>query len=255
MGQGSGIFISMNDSHSKDCSTTSTTSPSRFWILTAAAIFAAAGTAGLGVWQNGRGHDKDALAERIATAPLVTLHGRWLGEHTVYLDNRPMGGRTGFYVITPLYVPEQNTVVVVERGWVPRDFKQRDLLPAVDTPTGEVKVIGRRVNAPSRLFQLDSRPETGVLRQNLDLSQYQKQIGQSVEARALRETSPDSQGLIRNWDNPASGSAKNYAYAVQWFAFSVLILGLYFWYMWIQPKRQSKRQSKCQSKRNTQDNS
>ena len=30
------------------------------------------------------------------------LQGRWQAEHTVYLDNRQMQGRPGFYVLTPL---------------------------------------------------------------------------------------------------------------------------------------------------------
>jgi surfeit locus 1 family protein len=30
------------------------------------------------------------------------LQGRWLPQHSVYLDNRQMKGKPGFYVLTPL---------------------------------------------------------------------------------------------------------------------------------------------------------
>eukprot|EP01030_Chromulinospumella_sphaerica_P005789 gene5789-5664_t len=80
----------------------------------------------------------------------VTLQGRWLPEHTVYLDNRQMQGRPGFYVVTPLLLPDEKTVVLVQRGWVARNFQDRTQVPRIDTPTGPVQVQGRVAALPSR---------------------------------------------------------------------------------------------------------
>ncbi|WP_157667519.1 SURF1 family protein [Comamonas serinivorans] len=42
----------------------------------------------------------------------VQVRGRWLAEHTVYLDNRSMDGRAGFFVLTPLVLaPARGTDV------------------------------------------------------------------------------------------------------------------------------------------------
>ena len=47
----------------------------------------------------------------------VILHGHWLAAATVYLDNRQMNGRPGFYVLTPLQLDDRPEVVLVQRGW------------------------------------------------------------------------------------------------------------------------------------------
>jgi surfeit locus 1 family protein len=72
----------------------------------------------------------------------VQLQGRWLPQHSVYLDNRQMNGKPGFYVMTPLALDGSDTVVVVQRGWVQRNFVDRERLPPVETPAGVVQVSG-----------------------------------------------------------------------------------------------------------------
>ena len=96
----------------------------RVLVLVAAAL-AVAATARLGRWQLDRAQQKLDLQARITargslpplpqadlprTEPaaadqhyrLVQLRGRWLSERTVYLDNRQMNARQGFFVVTPL---------------------------------------------------------------------------------------------------------------------------------------------------------
>ncbi|HMN57744.1 MAG TPA: SURF1 family protein, partial [Ottowia sp.] len=122
--------------------------------LLAIALLGMAVTAGLGRWQLARAAEKEAVlaAEQAAeTLPpvdaqallaarsaadvaalaqrKVTLTGQWLGERTVYLDNRPMGQRSGFYVATPLRLDGGGADVLVLRGWVPRNFDNRLALP------------------------------------------------------------------------------------------------------------------------------
>jgi surfeit locus 1 family protein len=46
----------------------------------------------------------------------------------------PDGGQPGFYVLTPLQLEGSDGVVLVQRGWVPRNFQDRSLLPPVQTP-------------------------------------------------------------------------------------------------------------------------
>jgi cytochrome oxidase assembly protein ShyY1 len=53
--------------------------------------------------------------------------------------------------------------------------------------------------------------------------------------QSFREISPPSQGLLRNWDKIANTSAKNYAYALQWFMIAVVLAGLTFWFQWRRP--------------------
>jgi surfeit locus 1 family protein len=56
------------------------------------------------------------------------VQGRWLPVAPVFLDNRQMDGRPGFFVLSPLQL-DRGDVVLVQRGWVPRDMQDRSRLP------------------------------------------------------------------------------------------------------------------------------
>ena len=132
----------------------------RFWLVTLAALVAMVLTASLGRWQLSRAAQKTALqaamderqsraplqgaelaqalqsASQEATAPLLhrraELRGQWLPEATVFLENRQMYGRPGFFVFTPLQLADSPRVVLVQRGWAPRNFLERRSPPLPD---------------------------------------------------------------------------------------------------------------------------
>ena len=83
----------------------------------------------------------------------VVLRGTWLAQHTVYLDNRQMHGMPGFYVVTPLRSKAAAAAVLVQRGWVQRNFIQRDKLPPIETPPGLVELHGRIAPPPAKLYE------------------------------------------------------------------------------------------------------
>ena len=148
----------------------------RFWLVTLAALLGLTVTASLGRWQLSRAAQKEAwntaIETRRALPPLtgvawlqqygaaellhrpVRLQGRFLAQHTVFLDNRQMHGRIGFFVLTPLLLEGSRQAIVVQRGWAPRNFLEREALPQVPTPDGVVTVAGRLGPAPARLFDL-----------------------------------------------------------------------------------------------------
>ena len=116
-------------------------------------------TLALGRWQLQRAAYKKNLAEQVqaraALAPLpqdallaleaeslppqaqrrTLLRGVWLPELTVALDNRQMLDKQGFFIMTPLRLDASDAVVLVQRGWLPRNFLQRDVLLPFDTPS------------------------------------------------------------------------------------------------------------------------
>ena len=224
-------------------------------------------TAALGQWQLSRAAQKEAIdAQWVAqaalpilfgadvleakgqahqlTGRLVQLTGHWLAEHTVYLDNRQMQGRAGFYVLTPLQLSGTNDVVVVQRGWVPRNFEQRKQLPEISTPVGELTLKGRLAGPPSRLYDLGGT-ESGAIRQNLDLESFSLELKtQSVQTfRLITEVSVQqssetvADGLLRNWPVIKSGVDKHYGYAFQWFALSLLMVGLFLWFQFFKSRQ------------------
>jgi surfeit locus 1 family protein len=214
----------------------------------------------LGFWQLDRAHQKIALQAGIearahepaldvialARTPAaaaaqqhrpVVVRGRWLADRTVFLDNRQMDGKVGFYVVTPLALDPARGAILVQRGWAPRNFSDRTALPSVQTPTGLVTVEGIVAASPARLFEF-AGAASGAIRQNLDIASFARETGLdllpiSVVQRDARNDTAD--GLVRHWPAPASDVQKHYGYAVQWFAIAAGIAVLYVWHRFIRP--------------------
>ena len=222
------------------------------WVLiTVAAGLAIATTASLGRWQLSRAAEKQALQVAMdvqgAKTPLTVhdvrtastaasllhqrarLRGFWVKDATVFLDNRPMDGRVGFVVLTPLIMEAGSDAILVQRGWVPRDFEVRGRLPHIDTPVGMVEVEGRMALPPSKLYE-PGASAAGVIRQNIDLTQFQSETGLPLLPLTLQQTGVASEGLLRDWPAVNLGVEKNQGYALQWFGLSGLVLVLYLWF-------------------------
>ncbi len=234
----------------------------RFWVITLAAVLVASLTFSLGQWQLRRAAQKEALQAAIASqgsrsvldaaallaeaghADIVhrpaVIRGTWRADHTVYLDNRPMDGKTGFVVVTPLVIEGSTQAILVQRGWVPRDFTDRTHLPAVGTPAGVVSVQGRIAPPPSKLYEF-SGTETGRIRQNLELDAFRTETGLPLLEVSLLQTGTTSEGLQRHWAAPNLGVEKHYGYAFQWFAMCALVLVLYAWFQLFLPFRSQRR--------------
>jgi surfeit locus 1 family protein len=257
---------------------------SRFWLITIAAIVAVVVTLKLGFWQLSRAHEKLALQASIqsqATLPAlnaaalvpaqilpqttsllhrtITLTGYWLPQRTLFLDNRQMDGKPGFFVVTPFeFINPATSVsvsskqtILVQRGWLPRNFLDRSKLPVINSDAAEQTIKGRIALSPSKLFEFKGT-ETGAIRQNIDIDALSKefkidllpysllQLDNDV-ADAGKDTQPDQ--LLRQWAQPNYGSEKNYGYMVQWWALSALISILYVWFQLIRPNLKSKNKT------------
>jgi surfeit locus 1 family protein len=183
----------------------------------------------------------DALPTQVERA--VTLRGRWLSERTIYLDNRPLQGRFGFIVVTPLQLEGRDAAVLVQRGWVPRDIAERTRLPRLDDVRDILLIKGRIAASPSRVYEI-GEAGTGPIRQNLDRDAYARETGLKLLAPTIVQLAPaelDGQpladGLSRDWPAPDLGLQKHYGYAFQWFALSALIVFLYVWFQIVRPRR------------------
>ncbi len=220
-------------------------------LITLAACLGIGVTAALGNWQLSRAAQKLALQADISTQsskpPLTakslralpdaasalhhraTIRGFWVKDATVYLENRPMNGHVGFVVLTPLVMEAGSEAIVVQRGWVPRDFTSRGNLPALETPLGMVNIEGLITPPPSKLYE-PGPSAPGLIRQNIDLEKFQSETGLSLLPVTLQQTGAAGDGLQRDWPAVSLGIEKNQGYAFQWFAMSCLIAGLYLWF-------------------------
>jgi cytochrome oxidase assembly protein ShyY1 len=215
------------------------------WIPFAATLLVAALGIMLGNWQTGRAAQKEAieatLTARAAAAPLnithitpdaplpgigeleyrrLSVHGEFVRDWPVYLENRPYQGVPGFYVLMPLRIAGSDRYVLVMRGWVRRDVADRTRLPEIATPAGATQVAGIARRDAGRLLQL-GQPQAirpGALLQNLEIDQFARASGLAMLPFVLEQTGDGADGLVRDWPRPSAGADKHRGYAFQWYA-------------------------------------
>jgi surfeit locus 1 family protein len=256
-------------------------------IVLLATMLAMGLTARLGFWQLDRAQQKLALQDEresrralpalsAADLPLtiaaakgqdqrpVRVEGQWWPEATVYLDNRPMGRAVGLWVLTPLRLAD-GRVLLVQRGWIPRDIRDRTRIAPYETSPGTVGVRGRLSLAPSRLYELGGS-DNGRIRQNLDIESFRAELesGFPGSSKALlpyllvqteaeappppkmpplssASSAQEKVALRRDWPEPAGDVHKHWGYAFQWFGLCTLIAILYVWFQFVQPRRKNSR--------------
>lgn len=198
----------------------------------------------LGQWQTRRAIEKEeagnALLQRAQEAPLhaadlskpveniafrrVILRGEFVREWPLYLDNRPMHGVAGFYVLMPFKIEGSEQHVLVVRGWQPRNPANRTQMPLLKTPEGIIQMEGVIRLGMDKVMQLGATEayKPGVILQNLDISGGARQMGFKIYDFVLDQTIDTTDGLLRDWTLPSVGSDKNRAYAFQWYALSLM---------------------------------
>ncbi|WP_338847168.1 SURF1 family protein [Massilia sp. W12] len=205
---------------------------------------------GAGVWQTRRAWFKEENAAKLQArqrqAPVrnpffedvaahefrrVQVHGEFAPQWSVWLENRPQQGKSGFVLVTPLRLDNTNQYVLVARGWAARDPRQRDKLPQVATPAGSWALDGMIKRDFERVMQLGQPPalQTNAILQNLERSEFARSSGLHVLPWVIEQSSEAQDGLQRNWPQAGSGADKHRAYAFQWFGLSCAALGFYIW--------------------------
>ncbi|MEP6588994.1 MAG: SURF1 family protein [Polaromonas sp.] len=215
-----------------------------------------AGFLALGIWQVERRAWKLALIERVeqrvhaAPAPLalpsppdawppvsaasdeyrhLQVSGRFLHEHETLVQAVTRLG-SGFWVMTPLQLPDGRTLLV-NRGFVPPEARDRSTRSATENAAA-VTLTG--------LLRL-SEPEGGFLRKNDPAASrwYSRDVQAIARARALERVAP----FFLDVDAPAQGrgdaatawpvggltvtsfSNSHLVYALTWFGLALMVLG------------------------------
>lgn len=233
-------------------------------VVLAAAVITVAVTARLGVWQLDRAAQKQAYVDAVQAKrdalPLtnadwqgrtpgaeeqhrpVRLTGSWEPQFTRYLDNRTMAGAVGFVVVTPLRLDDQ-TRVVVQRGWLPRNRMDRLAIAPYETSEQPVTIEGVLSLPPSQYFSLGDDPKEGAVLQNLDWARYASTVGGEIGTMSVKQEGRDVDGLQRRWDPIDAKISTHYGYAFQWFALSAATLFLYIWYQVWRPRRRRTKET------------
>ena len=211
-----------------------------------AAVMVALIALSLGNWQSRRAEEKQRLASEQATqaalppldmqlveegkAPAhfrsVQMTGSFIAQWPIYLDNRPYQGKAGFYLLMPFKLKDSEQTLLVMRGWLPRDAQNHLQLPITPTPQGVLRLEGKVRESVGHVMQLGSEPalQSGVIRQNLEVTELSKTSGLKLENFIIEQTSETADGLIRDWPEASLGIEKHRGYAFQWYGLAVTAL-------------------------------
>lgn len=219
----------------------------------------------LGNWQTRRAQEKDALAVKLAqrsAAPPVafgnggalpgnagvgngavrglaqpTLHGEeldyrrvrltgeWVAAWPLFLENRPLNGRSGFILAMPFKIAASGRHVLVLRGWLPRDARAYGQLPQFATPIGTVTIEGVATPGAGRVMQLGTPGalQPGALVQNLTTAEVARASGLAFYPFFVQQAGAgQGEGLVREWPAAGTGVDKHRGYAFQWYALAAM---------------------------------
>ena len=199
----------------------------------------------LGVWQLTRYHEKLSLeqvydARRYLTPlsfsdihsysdPLylpLEVTGHYVSNRYFFLDNQIYKGKAGYDLLMP-FVTLSGDLLLINRGWLPLDT--REIFPEVSTPKERITLQGSVYRPLGESFLLDEDrwdDEWPKRIQSLNFSKVETALGEQVPAMTLvlSEEQPGAEQV-----RPVSinmKSEKHLAYAFQWFAMALVLIGL-----------------------------
>ncbi|MFZ6776698.1 SURF1 family protein [Undibacterium sp. Ji83W] len=210
----------------------------------------------LAQWQTHRALEKETLAallserqhlpalvlnsqtpsEQLQVFRKLQVRGQFIREWPLYLDNRPLQGKAGLYVLMPFKLADSSKYVLIARGWHPRDARDRMHMPDIPAPAGQVVLEGMLRDKLDRVMQLGQAEvvKPGSLLQNIDVEALAKQtrwdfypfvLEQTLEQmpdQAPEQSSSHKDGLSRDWPMPSAGADKHRGYAFQWYALALM---------------------------------
>lgn len=204
----------------------------------------------LGYWQLSRADEKEArflqlttyakqpaIAVSSTTLDLADLQyrrvevsGHFVPELTALLDNKVSNGVAGYHVLTPLRIGNSDMHVLINRGWASANANRMNL-PEIITPVEYINIIGTVASPNIKAIALSKNQVSGKVWQNFDLAHYQEITNIDLQPfMILQQDDPNSlieDGLIRKWERPDSGSARNTGYALQWFSLAAVTFIIY----------------------------
>ncbi|AIY39771.1 Cytochrome oxidase biogenesis protein Surf1 [Collimonas arenae] len=154
----------------------------------------------------------------------VALRGEFIGAWPVYLDNRPLNGVAGFYVLMPFKIAGTDSYVLVARGWLPRDPSDRSKLPTYPTPVGTVEIEGLARRDFGHVMQLGDAgpPVPQAIVQNLGIGEFAAASKFKLQPFVVEQTGDADDHMQRAWPRPSLGIERHRGYAFQWYALAAM---------------------------------
>lgn len=202
----------------------------------------------LGTWQVERAEEKQSLQDKIdsrqnsaevimrsSVANIedkfytpVKATGHYDSKHEILIDNEVYQGKAGYHVLTPLILKQDQSVVMVNRGWVPVG-RSRQVLPDISTPTAEVTIVGIISPPKSKpaLILDQANPDSSKVWSYFDPEVYASKTGYTLQAAVILMDESKGEGYLRYWPKYDAKVSMHVGYAIQWYFFALIVLITY----------------------------
>lgn len=157
----------------------------------------------------------------------VEAIGHYDKSNEILIDNTIYKGRAGYHVLTPFILKEDQSVIIVNRGWVPLS-RDRSILPELETPEGELHLHGiispPKSKPPLILGELDTTTKVWLY---FDKIIFEKKSGQPLLPVIILLDKNDAHGYVREWPKYEEKVGMHIGYAIQWYVFALIVLVTY----------------------------
>ncbi|MEE9446766.1 MAG: SURF1 family protein [Arenicellales bacterium] len=198
---------------------------------------------GLSYWQYQRGIDKQVLNEKRAQhsmgnlleAPVnwadfhyrdVRLQGFWRPSNTILLENKIYQGRVGLEVLMPFELLNDQSLLMINRGWVAkvddgllaRAAEESTLTGVIYQPEKGVE-LGDAMLA--EVVQSKTWPKKSLY---LDLALFEQVMQRPLQNVVLVLDENDPASFKRLWKASVMSAEKHFGYAVQWLGLALVFM-------------------------------
>lgn len=184
-------------------------------------------------FESGGGYSRSIDFESLDAFDRIEVFGQYEPGRQILIENIPLEGRVGYYVITPLRLTANDSLLLVNRGWIPKT-SQNGPLPDLGIDSAGSTVRGLAGNLP----RVGIRPGEAFEGQAAwpriavypDLDEVATQLEEPVLPAVLLLGENEPGGYLRRWQPNVSGPATHYGYAFQWFAMACAVVVLLVWH-------------------------
>ncbi len=220
----------------------------------------------LGIWQLDRLAQRHAFNSSLNTRmaqPAITLaataidpgsleyrrvevRGVYDPAQEIVLRNRELDGTPGVHILTPLRISGSDTAILVDRGWIPRDQADQAVRKAFAAPPGQVLISGIARRSQDESAGGPQDPPLGSEHRrldawfNIDTSRIQQQTGYPLLPIFIeQQPAPGDPALPRRLPTADLGEGPHMGYAIQWFAFAIILVVGYIAFVYTKTKREA----------------
>lgn len=197
----------------------------------------------LGFWQLARADEKKQLQNafniQLQKPPIIwqakdqkpsqyqalKIKGKFL-PISFFLDNQHHKHKFGYDVLLPLLL-DNGDVVIIDKGWVAADIKDRYNLPKIKISDYKTEIIGRAYYPSSKNWVLgdaiEKRSSSVAIIETIDVPIISKFLQKAVYPFIIREEKSFQDDYVREWSIVSMPPTRHYGYAVQWFSFALVV--------------------------------